>query len=178
MVGNPAFGNPPFRANATQVGQWSTKSTVVVASVGGGLILLVGLIFLWLCSYNLHRKKAQVRAKKADEAEILRTLESVSTKQTLKQWLPTVREELQVSERIDTRIICCGISSICLDLINPDDTIHALKCYHVFHDFCLEKWVLASHSTCPLCQQQFYLSLEVVRTEQLGNSYGHDRHIV
>jgi hypothetical protein len=128
MVGNPPFGNPPSRANATQVGPWDTKSTVVVASVGGGLLLFVGLIFLWwvfdilfllyptskrsanglavrLCSYNLHHKKDQVRAEKVDEAEMLRTLESVSTKQTLKQWLPTVREELHVSESIDTRII-------------------------------------------------------------------------
>ncbi|EDP50846.1 RING finger protein [Aspergillus fumigatus A1163] len=43
--------------------------------------------------------------------------------------------------------------SICLDPVLNHHPVHTLRCRHVFHDLCLERWFLRGHNSCPLCQK-------------------------
>ncbi|TYJ48954.1 hypothetical protein E1A91_A01G100800v1 [Gossypium mustelinum] len=42
--------------------------------------------------------------------------------------------------------------AICLCKIDEDDEIPELRCDHVFHKVCLDRWVGYRRSTCPLCR--------------------------
>lgn len=48
--------------------------------------------------------------------------------------------------------------SVCLtafdESVGDQPYIRKLTCRHIFHDKCIMDWVLADHSTCPLCMQQ------------------------
>lgn len=44
---------------------------------------------------------------------------------------------------------CCAV---CLCSIGEGDEIRELKCGHVFHCPCLDRWVALGHWTCPLCR--------------------------
>ena len=42
--------------------------------------------------------------------------------------------------------------SICLDEMNDDQDIRRLRCLHIFHSNCIDKWLHQSTQlTCPLC---------------------------
>lgn len=56
-------------------------------------------------------------------------------------------------------------SAICLEAVSRTQTIHELKCRHVFHDVCLERWFLECHFTCPMCHAVFYKDLGGDRDE-------------
>lgn len=58
-----------------------------------------------------------------------------------------------------TLILLATHSAICLDSVTKNQTIHELKCHHVFHDVCLERWFLECHFTCPMCHDVFYKEL-------------------
>ncbi|KMZ70998.1 hypothetical protein ZOSMA_18G00950 [Zostera marina] len=45
----------------------------------------------------------------------------------------------------------------CLCHITVEEEIRELKCSHVFHRSCLDKWVSHGHLTCPLCRQSLLL---------------------
>lgn len=42
---------------------------------------------------------------------------------------------------------------ICTDEFENSDTVKALKCGHVYHCSCLEKWLCERADTCPICRQ-------------------------
>ena len=42
--------------------------------------------------------------------------------------------------------------SICFEDFNPRDTIPLIKCGHIYHDVCLNKW-LQKQNVCPLCKR-------------------------
>jgi hypothetical protein len=48
------------------------------------------------------------------------------------------------------------VSSICLEDVQPTDLVHGLSCGHAYHASCLERWLLARHFLCPLCNQAFF----------------------
>ncbi|KAL2010249.1 hypothetical protein VTN00DRAFT_6056 [Thermoascus crustaceus] len=55
--------------------------------------------------------------------------------------------------------ICLGFNSaICLEAVDGSQTIHDIKCHHVFHDRCLEGWFVECHFDCPLCHAVFFRS--------------------
>ena len=43
--------------------------------------------------------------------------------------------------------------SICLDDYKEGETIVKLKCSHIYHKSCLEKWLL-KHNSCPYCKTE------------------------
>ncbi len=47
-------------------------------------------------------------------------------------------------------------SAICLDVIQPEDTIRELRCQHVFHQACLDTWFNRRHDDCPLCKALYF----------------------
>ncbi|KAI3467171.1 hypothetical protein Pfo_023834 [Paulownia fortunei] len=47
--------------------------------------------------------------------------------------------------------------AVCLCNIGAGDEIRELKCSHVFHSVCLDRWVGYGHWTCPLCRNHLRL---------------------
>lgn len=41
---------------------------------------------------------------------------------------------------------------VCLTEFEPDAEVDRLRCGHVFHRMCLEKWLKSRKLTCPLCR--------------------------
>lgn len=48
-------------------------------------------------------------------------------------------------------------SAVCLEQVNRSEEIRELKCLHVFHRECLEKWYLGDHYNCPLCHRPYFV---------------------
>lgn len=46
---------------------------------------------------------------------------------------------------------------ICLNIVGEDDEIRELRCGHVFHNVCLERWLGFRNRTCPLCRESIGL---------------------
>ncbi|PYH44050.1 RING finger protein [Aspergillus saccharolyticus JOP 1030-1] len=44
-----------------------------------------------------------------------------------------------------------AVCPICLEGVTRMQLIYLLPCRHVFHDRCLEGWVMSGRNTCPLC---------------------------
>ncbi|XVE98987.1 hypothetical protein REPUB_Repub03eG0157100 [Reevesia pubescens] len=42
--------------------------------------------------------------------------------------------------------------AICLCNIDEDDEIRELRCDHLFHKVCLDRWIGYRRSTCPICR--------------------------
>lgn len=49
-------------------------------------------------------------------------------------------------------------SAVCLEQVDRGHEIRELRCLHVFHRECLEKWFLGDHYNCPLCHRAYYVS--------------------
>lgn len=47
-------------------------------------------------------------------------------------------------------------SAICLDPVLRTHEIRDLKCLHVFHRECLDKWYLQDQFHCPLCHRAYF----------------------
>ncbi|KAE8149580.1 hypothetical protein BDV25DRAFT_172767 [Aspergillus avenaceus] len=82
----------------------------------------------------------------------LQFLERAAPTKPFKTWwmsVQTIKSPLKKSDQLFT-------CSICLDTVHRKDPIHALKCRHVFHRQCLEKWYLGDHNHCPVCHKAFF----------------------
>ncbi|PWA57389.1 Zinc finger, RING/FYVE/PHD-type [Artemisia annua] len=42
--------------------------------------------------------------------------------------------------------------AVCLSKIEDDDETRELRCDHLFHINCLDRWLAHGHTTCPLCR--------------------------
>lgn len=42
--------------------------------------------------------------------------------------------------------------SICLDDFEPGEKLKVLRCQHVFHQKCVDKWLVSRRAICPLCK--------------------------
>ena len=63
-----------------------------------------------------------------------------------KSYCENIKPEIESTKSV-TEFDC----PICLDCINPGDSIYILKCSHSFHEDCTVKWIQQSQ-TCPLCR--------------------------
>lgn len=45
-----------------------------------------------------------------------------------------------------------GHCTVCLGEVEEGEEIIELRCSHVFHNLCLERWIRFKHTTCPLCR--------------------------
>ncbi len=64
----------------------------------------------------------------------------------INQYNNFLRIKYPVIKTADKTINCC---SICLDVIEKENKIYVLKCNHIFHVECLNKW---NKNTCPYCR--------------------------
>ncbi|KAK8691429.1 hypothetical protein V6N13_074940 [Hibiscus sabdariffa] len=51
---------------------------------------------------------------------------------------------------------------ICLCKIDDDDEIRELRCDHLFHKVCLDRWIGYQGSTCPICRSPLFPPLKLV----------------
>ncbi|GMJ13787.1 hypothetical protein HRI_005047900 [Hibiscus trionum] len=52
--------------------------------------------------------------------------------------------------------------AICLCKIDDDDEIGDLRCDHLFHKVCLDRWIGYQGSTCPICRTPLIPPLKLV----------------
>lgn len=73
------------------------------------------------------------------------------------------------SRRWTIRLVCLAwftdrvvadvlFSAVCLEQVDRTQEIRELRCLHVFHRECLEKWFLGDHFNCPLCHRAYYVA--------------------
>ncbi|KAG5378351.1 hypothetical protein IGI04_026193 [Brassica rapa subsp. trilocularis] len=65
--------------------------------------------------------------------------------------------------------------SVCLSKFEEDSEINKLKCGHLFHKTCLEKWIDYWNITCPLCRTPLVV---VAADDQLVSSNAASRLIL
>jgi hypothetical protein len=58
------------------------------------------------------------------------------------QWSETIQKELKGTEQ------CL----VCLDEFVLKQAIRILKCRHVFHTECVDRWLCESRNSCPVCR--------------------------
>ncbi|KAL4574590.1 hypothetical protein LXL04_021424 [Taraxacum kok-saghyz] len=46
---------------------------------------------------------------------------------------------------------------VCLSMIGEDEEIRELRCGHLFHEACLDRWIRFRNRTCPLCRDSLVL---------------------
>ncbi|CRG91826.1 RING finger domain protein [Talaromyces islandicus] len=126
----------------------SPGSQSVTALLGA----VLGIALLLAVYFNRRSRKEAEDPNGKNSLERLKRLEAVSPTRTLREWWPTVKESLGLSQSVDSHFVCV----ICFEQVELSHGIHELKCMHVFHKQCLEKWYLRSHYTCPMCHQQFF----------------------
>ncbi|CAA2965019.1 E3 ubiquitin- ligase RHA2B-like [Olea europaea subsp. europaea] len=52
------------------------------------------------------------------------------------------------AERGDLSVEC----AVCLCTFDEGDEVRELKCHHLYHRVCLDRWLGYGHKTCPLCR--------------------------
>ena len=69
------------------------------------------------------------------------------------------------SGQYKTQLITTISSAVCLDQVDRSEEIRELKCLHVFHRECLEKWFLGDHYNCPLCHRAYFVAEPLPRSD-------------
>ncbi|XP_021288760.1 E3 ubiquitin-protein ligase Os04g0590900-like [Herrania umbratica] len=69
--------------------------------------------------------------------------------------MPGIGEDLKLGrcnyhkQESDEEVVECAI---CLCNIDDDEEIRELRCDHLFHKVCLDRWIGYRNSTCPICR--------------------------
>ncbi|KAK8699607.1 hypothetical protein V6N13_115690 [Hibiscus sabdariffa] len=72
----------------------------------------------------------------------------------------------------DEGVIC----AVCLCEIEKDDKMRELRCDHLFHQVCLDRWLGYSYfSTCPVCRAKLVVGVEVLAFNCFGFDSEHRR---
>ncbi|KAE8145296.1 RING finger domain protein [Aspergillus avenaceus] len=123
----------------------------IVLGVGLGVVTLI-IMCLLLTIFVNRRERNPCSKKKKGSSDKLRKLDAVSPTRTLQEWRSKTKGPLLPSEEVDGQFVCV----VCLESVLPSQEIRELKCLHVFHKECLEKWYLQDHYNCPLCHRAYY----------------------
>lgn len=83
-----------------------------------------------------------------------------------------VRKDSLASEDQESRVQCTCDSvdrtvsddtcAICLDVMEDDDSVRGLACNHVFHETCIDKWLMSRRACCPVCRSNYKMPLSTV----------------
>ncbi|PYH74862.1 putative RING finger domain protein [Aspergillus vadensis CBS 113365] len=124
----------------------------IVLGIGLGVATLI-IMCLLLTLFVNRRERHPVLKSKGSSSDKLRKLDAVSPTRTLEDWWSRAKGPLLPSEGVDGDFICV----VCLESVLRCQEIRELKCLHVFHRECLEKWYLQDHFNCPLCHRAYYV---------------------
>ncbi|QQK41046.1 putative transposable element [Penicillium digitatum] len=134
----------------------------IVLGIGLGVVLLI--VFSLILTILINRRDRQsVRRSRKNPSERLRKLDKVSPICTLENWWTTTKGNLGLSEAVDGEFIC----AVCLEQVDRTQEIRELRCLHVFHRECLERWFLGDHFNCPLCHRAYYVADTPPRNDYL-----------
>ncbi|PWY90200.1 RING finger domain protein [Aspergillus heteromorphus CBS 117.55] len=127
----------------------------IVLGVGLGIATLIIMCLLLTLFINRRDRRPVFSSgsSKGDSNDKLRKLDVVSPTRTLEEWWSRAKGPLLPAEGLDGDFICV----VCLESVLRCQEIHELKCLHVFHRECLEKWYLQDHFNCPLCHRAYYV---------------------
>ncbi|KAJ5163658.1 uncharacterized protein N7500_005488 [Penicillium coprophilum] len=125
----------------------------IVLGIGLGVVLLIVLSLILTILINRRDRQSFLRSRK-NPSERLRKLDKVSPTCTLEKWWTTTKGNLGLSEAVDGQFVC----AVCLEQVDRTQEIRDLRCLHVFHRECLEKWFLGDHFNCPLCHRAYYVA--------------------
>ncbi|KAJ5384455.1 hypothetical protein N7517_002366 [Penicillium concentricum] len=125
----------------------------IVLGIGLGVVLLIVLSLILTILINRRDRQSFLRSRK-NPSERLRKLDKVSPTCTLEKWWTTTKGNLGLSEAVDGQFVC----AVCLEQVDRTQEIRELRCLHVFHRECLEKWFLGDHFNCPLCHRAYFVA--------------------
>ncbi|KAJ6138504.1 hypothetical protein N7471_004990 [Penicillium samsonianum] len=134
----------------------------IVLGIGLGVVLLIVLSLILTILINRRDRQSFLRSRK-NPSERLRKLDKVSPTCTLEKWWTTTKGNLGLSEAVDGQFVC----AVCLEQVDRTQEIRELRCLHVFHRECLEKWFLGDHFNCPLCHRAYYVADTPPRNDYL-----------
>ncbi|XP_051148791.1 E3 ubiquitin-protein ligase RHA1B-like [Andrographis paniculata] len=61
--------------------------------------------------------------------------------------------------------------TVCLCRIGGGDEIRELRCGHLFHRACLDRWIGSGHATCPLCRNRLMAAAAELHREVILLSF-------
>ncbi|CBF76197.1 hypothetical protein AN5051.2 [Aspergillus nidulans FGSC A4] len=105
------------------------------------------------------RRPPSKKSRKRDSSDKLRKLDAVSPSRTLEECLVFSPLLWMVSHyRLfgSPSLTTLHCSVVCLEPVLRSQVIRELKCLHVFHRECLDKWYLQDHYNCPLCHRAYF----------------------
>lgn len=74
------------------------------------------------------------------------------TFEQVEEWAPEYvhrcNEDEEENSSTSTPVEC----TVCLDPFSDGDYLRKLPCQHVFHSYCIAKWLVERNSSCPLCK--------------------------
>ncbi|KAL4884576.1 hypothetical protein BJY04DRAFT_168094 [Aspergillus karnatakaensis] len=140
----------------------------IVLGVGLGLVALIVMCLIFTIYFNRRTRHAHSNPKKPrkrDYTDKLRKLDAVSPTRTLEEWWAKAHAQSHTHSPSDPDPgpgpSDCGENSfvcvVCLDPVLRSHEIRELKCLHVFHRECLDKWYLQDHYNCPLCHRAYFV---------------------
>ncbi|CAI5760660.1 unnamed protein product [Candida verbasci] len=59
-----------------------------------------------------------------------------------------------------------GSCAICLELLENDDLVRGLICGHVFHQICLDPWLIKRRACCPMCKRDYLFKRDYQNNNQ------------
>ncbi|KAK4871318.1 hypothetical protein LT330_000555 [Penicillium expansum] len=134
----------------------------IVLGIGLGVVLLIVLSLILTIIINRRDRQSFLSSRK-NPSERLRKLDKVSPTCTLEKWWTTTKGNLGLSEAVDGQFVC----AVCLEQVDRTQEIRELRCLHVFHRECLEKWFLGDHFNCPLCHRAYFVADTPPRNDYL-----------
>ncbi|KAJ5212045.1 uncharacterized protein N7498_003691 [Penicillium cinerascens] len=130
-----------------------TSHMAIVLGIGLGVVLLIILSLLLTIVINRRDRQAFLQSRKSPD-ERLRNLDVVAQTRTLEDWFTSTKDKMGLSDAVDSQFVC----AVCLEQVNRSEEIRELRCLHVFHRECLEKWFLGDHFNCPLCHRAYFVA--------------------
>ena len=109
----------------------------------GSSMIIIALIFLTMTIYLRH--------KRAQRTAILQAAETRITSDLLNKYFPL--RGFNEFKLESNQHECC----ICLQNFGDADFCRELYCFHVFHQSCIDMWIL-EHQTCPFCRKEFVVA--------------------
>ncbi|KAL4864657.1 hypothetical protein BDV12DRAFT_9000 [Aspergillus spectabilis] len=130
------------------------KSHMSIVLGGGlGLVAVIIMCLIFAIHFNRRERGPSKKSRKQDYTDKLRRLDAVLPTRTLEEWWAKAHGPPVPSDCVENQFICV----VCLDPVLRSHEIRELKCLHVFHKECLEKWYLQDHFNCPLCHRAYFV---------------------
>ncbi|KAL2836095.1 hypothetical protein BJY01DRAFT_61253 [Aspergillus pseudoustus] len=131
----------------------NTSHLSIVLGVGLAIVGFIIMCLIFTVFINRRERGPTKKSRRKDSGDKLRKLDAVLPTRTLEEWWAKAHGPPLPSDCADNQFICV----VCLEPVLRSQEIRELKCLHVFHRECLERWYLQDHFNCPLCHRAYYV---------------------